>query len=136
MRRRDRSIWGCLSAPRFANGIGTFVKEGEKLAAVVPPGSLKVVADFPPAAALGRLQARGPSPIGSRVRPERASARGASSRWAMGTPSTSRATSPPPPAPAVMPLAGHDCEGGAGADVCGLAPTSTTATRWQRCCRK
>ena len=58
MTTRDRSIWGCLSAPWFTDRIGTFVKAGEKLAAVFLPGSLKGVADFPPAADLGRLQAR------------------------------------------------------------------------------
>jgi membrane fusion protein (multidrug efflux system) len=36
--------------------IGTFVKAGDRLAAVVPSGSLKVVADFLPAVALGRVQ--------------------------------------------------------------------------------
>jgi membrane fusion protein (multidrug efflux system) len=41
--------------------VGTFVKEGHKLAAVVPPGSLKIVADFLPAAALGRLRTGQPA---------------------------------------------------------------------------
>ena len=35
---------------------GSVVQEGDILAAVVPSGALMVVADFPPAAALGRLQ--------------------------------------------------------------------------------
>ena len=38
-----------------------FVKAGDKLAAVVPAGSLKVVADFLPAVALGRVQAGQPA---------------------------------------------------------------------------
>ena len=41
--------------------VGTFVKTGDKLAAVVPPGSLKIVADFLPAAALGRLRTGQPA---------------------------------------------------------------------------
>jgi membrane fusion protein (multidrug efflux system) len=41
--------------------IGTFVKAGDRLAAVVPAGSLKVVADFLPAVALGRVQAGQPA---------------------------------------------------------------------------
>ena len=36
--------------------IGTFVKAGDKLGAVVPAGSLKLVAEFLPAVALGRVQ--------------------------------------------------------------------------------
>src|SRR5205823_6983269 len=39
--------------------------------------------------------------VAHRRQPESASARGASSRWAMVPPSTSRSTSPPPPAPSV-----------------------------------
>ena len=41
--------------------IGTFVKAGDKLGAVVPAGSLKLVADFLPAVALGRVQAGQPA---------------------------------------------------------------------------
>ena len=40
---------------------GAFVEEGDRLAAVVPSGDLMVVADFDPAAALGRLQAGQPA---------------------------------------------------------------------------
>lgn len=36
--------------------VGSFVEEGEKLATVIPSGELKIVAFFPPAAALGRIQ--------------------------------------------------------------------------------
>jgi membrane fusion protein (multidrug efflux system) len=36
--------------------IGTFLKAGDKLGAVVPAGSLKLVAEFLPAVALGRVQ--------------------------------------------------------------------------------
>lgn len=39
-----------------ALGQGSVVEEGDRLAAVVPSGDLMVVADFPPAAALGRLR--------------------------------------------------------------------------------
>ena len=35
--------------------IGAFVREGDKLGAVIPPGTLKAVADFLPPAALGRI---------------------------------------------------------------------------------
>jgi membrane fusion protein (multidrug efflux system) len=35
--------------------IGSFVREGDKLGAVVPSGELKVVANFPPMSALGRI---------------------------------------------------------------------------------
>lgn len=35
---------------------GAYVTEGEKLGAVVPPGELKIVAEFPPAAVLGRIR--------------------------------------------------------------------------------
>jgi membrane fusion protein (multidrug efflux system) len=35
--------------------VGTVVREGEKIGAVVPPGTLKVIADFHPATALGRI---------------------------------------------------------------------------------
>lgn len=34
---------------------GTFVKEGDTLAAIVPPGTARIVADYAPAAALGRV---------------------------------------------------------------------------------
>jgi multidrug resistance efflux pump len=37
-------------------GVGAFVKEGDRLGAVVPPGELRVVADFLPHAALGRIR--------------------------------------------------------------------------------
>jgi multidrug resistance efflux pump len=36
--------------------VGTVVREGDKLGAVVPPGTLKVIADFLPATALGRIR--------------------------------------------------------------------------------
>jgi len=36
---------------------GAWVREGEKLGAVVPAGALRAVADFPPPAALGRVRA-------------------------------------------------------------------------------
>jgi membrane fusion protein (multidrug efflux system) len=36
--------------------VGTVVREGEKIGAVVPPGKLKVIADFLPASALGRIR--------------------------------------------------------------------------------
>jgi membrane fusion protein (multidrug efflux system) len=36
--------------------VGTVVREGEKIGAVVPPGRLKVIADFLPATALGRIR--------------------------------------------------------------------------------
>jgi membrane fusion protein (multidrug efflux system) len=36
--------------------VGTIVREGDKLGAVVPPGRLKVIADFLPASALGRIR--------------------------------------------------------------------------------
>jgi membrane fusion protein (multidrug efflux system) len=35
--------------------VGALVREGEKLGAIVPPGTLKVIADFLPATALGRI---------------------------------------------------------------------------------
>ena len=35
---------------------GAFVEEGEKLGAIVPAGTLRIVAEFPPAAALGRIR--------------------------------------------------------------------------------
>ncbi len=35
--------------------VGSFVEEGERLGAIVPPGEFKVVADFLPAEALGRI---------------------------------------------------------------------------------
>jgi membrane fusion protein (multidrug efflux system) len=35
--------------------VGAVVREGEKLGAIVPPGTLKVIADFLPATALGRI---------------------------------------------------------------------------------
>lgn len=36
--------------------IGAVIREGDKLGAVIPPGTLKVVADFLPPAALGRIR--------------------------------------------------------------------------------
>jgi multidrug resistance efflux pump len=36
--------------------IGSVVREGDRLAAIVPRGDLQVVADFPPPSALGRIQ--------------------------------------------------------------------------------
>jgi membrane fusion protein (multidrug efflux system) len=36
--------------------VGAFVDEGQKLAAIVPAGRLRVVAEFAPSAALGRIQ--------------------------------------------------------------------------------
>ena len=36
--------------------LGTFVREGDKLGTIVPPGELKAIAHFLPAAALGRIQ--------------------------------------------------------------------------------
>ena len=41
--------------------VGTWVREGARLGAVVPPGTLKVMADFLPSAALGRIQAGQPA---------------------------------------------------------------------------
>jgi multidrug resistance efflux pump len=41
--------------------IGAVVREGDKLGAVVPPGTLKVVADFLPPSALGRIQPSQPA---------------------------------------------------------------------------
>ena len=41
--------------------IGTFVKAGDKLGAIVPAGGLKLVADFLPAVALGRVQTGQPA---------------------------------------------------------------------------
>jgi membrane fusion protein (multidrug efflux system) len=38
-------------------GVGQFVKEGERLASIVPSGGLRAVADFAPEAALGRVRA-------------------------------------------------------------------------------
>lgn len=43
--------------------IGTMVPVGEKLGAVVTPGALKVIADFPPARALGRIQSGQPAQL-------------------------------------------------------------------------
>jgi multidrug resistance efflux pump len=36
--------------------VGAVVKEGEKLGAIIPPGNVRVVAEFLPAAALGRIR--------------------------------------------------------------------------------
>jgi len=36
--------------------VGSVVREGEKLAAIVPAGTLRIVANFPPPDALGRIQ--------------------------------------------------------------------------------
>jgi membrane fusion protein (multidrug efflux system) len=36
--------------------VGTVIREGDKIGAVVPPGTLKVIADFRPATALGRIR--------------------------------------------------------------------------------
>jgi membrane fusion protein (multidrug efflux system) len=41
--------------------VGSVVREGEKLAAVVPTGDLRIVASFQPADALGRIQAGQPA---------------------------------------------------------------------------
>jgi membrane fusion protein (multidrug efflux system) len=41
--------------------IGTWVREGARLGAVIPPGTLKVMADFLPSAAIGRIQAGQPA---------------------------------------------------------------------------
>ena len=41
--------------------VGTWVREGARLGAVVPPGTLKVMADFLPSAAIGRIQAGQPA---------------------------------------------------------------------------
>jgi multidrug resistance efflux pump len=41
--------------------VGTMVREGDRLGAVVPPGMLNIVADFPPPAALGRIRAGQPA---------------------------------------------------------------------------
>jgi len=41
--------------------VGTWVREGARLGAVIPPGTLKVMADFLPSAALGRIQAGQPA---------------------------------------------------------------------------
>ena len=36
--------------------VGSFVTEGQSLGAIVPPGQVQIVADFPPGAALGRIR--------------------------------------------------------------------------------
>ena len=36
--------------------VGSYVAEGQKLATILPPGDLIIVADFPPSVALGRIQ--------------------------------------------------------------------------------
>jgi multidrug resistance efflux pump len=41
--------------------VGMWVREGARLGAVVPPGTLKVMADFLPSAAIGRIQAGQPA---------------------------------------------------------------------------
>jgi multidrug resistance efflux pump len=41
--------------------VGTWVREGARLGAVVPPGTLRVMADFLPSAAIGRIQAGQPA---------------------------------------------------------------------------
>lgn len=41
--------------------IGAFVREGDKLGVVLPPGKLRVVADFLPPAALGRIRSGQPA---------------------------------------------------------------------------
>ena len=41
--------------------VGTWVREGARLGAVVPPGTLKVMADFLPSAAIGRIQTGQPA---------------------------------------------------------------------------
>jgi multidrug resistance efflux pump len=41
--------------------VGTWVREGARLGAVIPPGTLKVMADFLPSAAIGRIQAGQPA---------------------------------------------------------------------------
>ena len=38
-------------------GVGAFLKEGEALATVIPQGDLRIVADFPPDVAIGRIRA-------------------------------------------------------------------------------
>jgi membrane fusion protein (multidrug efflux system) len=43
--------------------VGTVVREGDKIGAVVPPGALKVIADFLPATALGRLRPGQPAQL-------------------------------------------------------------------------
>lgn len=40
---------------------GSFVEEGDRLGAVVPQGNLKIVAEFPPSAVLGRIRAGQPA---------------------------------------------------------------------------
>ena len=42
---------------------GAYVKEGEKLGAIVPAGDIKIVAEFPPAAALGRIRPGQPAVV-------------------------------------------------------------------------
>lgn len=37
--------------------IGSIVREGDKLGAIVPPGQLRVIAEYPPSAVLGRIRA-------------------------------------------------------------------------------
>ena len=41
--------------------VGSIVSDGQRLGAIVPPGSLKLVADYPPSAALGRIAAGQPA---------------------------------------------------------------------------
>ena len=43
--------------------VGTVVREGDRLGAVVPPGTLKVMSDFLPPAALGRIQPGQPAQL-------------------------------------------------------------------------
>jgi membrane fusion protein (multidrug efflux system) len=43
--------------------IGAMVGPGDKLGAIVPPGTLKVMTDFPPPAALGRIQPGQPAQL-------------------------------------------------------------------------
>jgi membrane fusion protein (multidrug efflux system) len=41
--------------------IGAVVRDGDKLGAIVPPGQLRVVAEYPPSAVLGRIRAGQPA---------------------------------------------------------------------------
>jgi membrane fusion protein (multidrug efflux system) len=55
-RRRVRAPMGGRLGEVAELRIGSVVREGDRLAAVVPRGDLQVVADFPPPSALGRIR--------------------------------------------------------------------------------
>jgi membrane fusion protein (multidrug efflux system) len=55
-RRRIRAPVSGRLAEAVTLRMGAVVREGDRLGAIVPPGKLRVVAEFPPAAALGRIR--------------------------------------------------------------------------------